>query len=125
MVICFLFKDIKDGWDPDLPNDIDAAVTWKGRNHFFKGCTAYTYGGKGLNKIVRTDDIPTIWKVPCKFLVLLQVGEFIYIYLKVQMFTDGPTRKIVSLKGHYKVFHSFLKIWMLVFNGNITKLPTF
>ena len=79
-MIFFLFEDIKDGWDPDLPNDIDAAVTWKGRNHFFKGCTAYTYGGKGLNKIVRTDDIPTIWKVPCKLDAATSWRVHIYLF---------------------------------------------
>ena len=52
MVIFFLFKDIKEGCDHDLPRDVDAAVTWKGRNYFFKGCTASAYEGKGLNKIV-------------------------------------------------------------------------
>ena len=30
-------KDIKDGW-PDLPSDIDAAVTWRnGRSYIFSG----------------------------------------------------------------------------------------
>ena len=79
-MIFFLFEDIKDGWDPDLPNDIDAAVTWKGRNHFFKGCNAYTYGGKGLNKIVRTDDVPTIWKVPCKLDAATSWRVHIYLF---------------------------------------------
>ena len=40
------------------------------------------------------------------------------------MFTEGLTRKTVSLKDHYKVSLRFLEIWMLVFNGNVTKLPT-
>ena len=63
-----------------MPYDIDAAITWKGRNYFFKGCTAYAYGGKGLKKIVWTDDIPTIWKVPCNLDAAASWGDHIYLF---------------------------------------------
>ena len=77
MVIFFLFKDIKEGCDHDLPRDVDAAVTWKGRNYFFKGCTASAYEGKGLNKIVWKDDIQTISKVPCNLDAATSWGDHI------------------------------------------------
>ena len=127
-----------------MPNDIDAAITWKGRNYFFKGCTAYAYGGKGLKKIVWTDDIPTIWKVPCNLDAAASWGDHIYLFkgpnvyrwsYQEDSFIKGPLQGHSQFPGDLDAgFHwkynkiTYLlkneKYWRIYKNGNTLKRKT-
>ena len=70
---------MKDGWDPDLPSNLDAAVTWNGRNYFFKGCSAYAYD-QSSNKIAWQNDIRTNWNTPCNIDAASRWGNYVYLF---------------------------------------------
>ena len=70
---------MKGGWDPELPSNLDAAVTWKGRNYFFKGCISYAYDHV-LKKIAWKNDIPTAWNAPCNLDAATTRGDYVYLF---------------------------------------------
>ena len=56
-------KEVENGWD--LPNKLNAAVTWNGTNYFFKGCIAYEYDSSSLVGRISRQRKLSDWNMPC------------------------------------------------------------
>lgn len=93
LIVIFFLKAVKDGWDPDCPSSLDAAVNWYEQNYFFKECLVYSFD-QSFKKIACTHDIRKHWNTPFDIDAATRWG-ITFIWLKVAMSISAITMKAI------------------------------